>query len=96
MSIYDYKVKTQDGEKSPWTVIKGKDITDRKYGNRMRLYTTIFRIAGEIYDEFHDQGLEILDFPCNQFANQAPGDDNEIHDFLHRKIWNLIPAIFQS
>ncbi len=35
----------------------------------------------EMYDEFADKGLVILDFPCNQFANQAPGEDGEIHDF---------------
>ena len=48
MSIYDYKVKTQDGEEISMDCYKGKDITDRKYGNRMRLYTTIFRIAGDL------------------------------------------------
>ena len=46
MSIYDYKVKTQDGEEISMDCYKGK--TDRKYGNRMRLYTTIFRIAGDL------------------------------------------------
>ncbi len=48
MSIYDYKVKTQDGEESPLDCYKGKTLLDRKYGNRMRLYTTIFRIAGDL------------------------------------------------
>lgn len=32
----------------------------------------------DIYDEFREQGLEILDFPCNQFGEQAPGEDEEI------------------
>ena len=34
-----------------------------------------------MYKEYHDKGLEVLDFPCNQFGKQAPGDDNEIHEF---------------
>lgn len=35
----------------------------------------------DIYDEFQSKGFEILDFPCNQFGEQAPGDDEEIHSF---------------
>ena len=34
-----------------------------------------------LYDEVKDQGFEILDFPCNQFGEQAPGSDEEIHTF---------------
>lgn len=35
----------------------------------------------DLYEKYQDMGFEILDFPCNQFGNQAPGDDEEIHDF---------------
>ena len=35
----------------------------------------------KLYETYQEQGLEILDFPCNQFANQAPGDEEEIHNF---------------
>ena len=35
----------------------------------------------KLYKKYHDNGLEILDFPCNQFGNQAPGTDDEIHNF---------------
>ena len=35
----------------------------------------------DLYEEYSDRGFEILDFPCNQFGNQAPGDASEIHDF---------------
>ena len=35
----------------------------------------------EIYNEYQEKGLEILDFPCNQFGEQAPGNDEEIHSF---------------
>ena len=38
-----------------------------------------------MYKEYHDKGLEILDFPCNQFGNQAPGTDDEIHEFCALK-----------
>lgn len=80
MSIYDYKVKAQDGEEISMDCYKGKTllIVNTAAGCG---FTPQYSELQEIYDEFHDQGLEILDFPCNQFANQAPGDDNEIHDF---------------
>ena len=35
----------------------------------------------KLYDDYKDQGFEILEFPCNQFGNQAPGTDDEIHEF---------------
>ena len=35
----------------------------------------------KMYEKYHDRGLEILDIPCNQFAGQAPGSDEEIHTF---------------
>ena len=44
-----------------------------------------------MYKEFRDQGFEILDFPCNQFANQAPGSDEEIHQFCTLKFGTEFP-----
>lgn len=35
----------------------------------------------KLYKEYHEKGLEILDIPCNQFCGQAPGSDDEIHEF---------------
>lgn len=80
MSIYDYKVKTQDREEISMDCYKGKTLLIVNTATGCG-FTPQYSELQEIYDEFHDQGLEILDFPCNQFANQAPGDDNEIHDF---------------
>ncbi len=39
----------------------------------------------KLYKEYHEKGLEVLDFPCNQFGNQAPGSDDEIHSFCALK-----------
>ena len=44
-----------------------------------------------MYKEMKDQGFEILDFPCNQFANQAPGSDDEIHEFCKMKFGTEFP-----
>ena len=44
-------------------------------------FTPQYEDLQKLYDEHQKDGLEILDFPCNQFGNQAPGSDNEIHTF---------------
>ena len=44
-----------------------------------------------MYKEFRDRGFEILDFPCNQFANQAPGSEDEIHEFCTLKFGTEFP-----
>ena len=44
-----------------------------------------------MYKEFREKGFEILDFPCNQFANQAPGTEEEIHDFCTLKFGTEFP-----
>ena len=45
----------------------------------------------ELYDEHQKDGLEILDFPCNQFADQAPGTDEEIHTFCTGRFGMTFP-----
>lgn len=44
-------------------------------------FTPQYTELQEIYEEFRNKGLEILDFPCNQFGNQAPGSTEEIVSF---------------
>lgn len=44
-------------------------------------FTPQYEDLERIYTEHRAQGLEILDFPCNQFRGQAPGTDEEIHEF---------------
>ena len=46
-----------------------------------RNFTPHYEPLEEMYKDLRDKGLEILDFPCNQFANQAPGTGDEIHDY---------------
>lgn len=44
-----------------------------------------------MYRDLRDKGFEILDFPCNQFANQAPGSEDEIHQFCKLKFGTEFP-----
>ena len=44
-------------------------------------FTPQYTELQQLYDRYHDRGLEVLDFPCNQFGAQAPGSNDEIHAF---------------
>ncbi|MCR4729130.1 MAG: glutathione peroxidase [Lachnospiraceae bacterium] len=80
MNVYDFTVKAQDGSEVSLSEFKGKVLLIVNTATGCG-FTPQYEPLQEIYDELHEKGLEILDFPCNQFANQAPGDDAEIHTF---------------
>ena len=48
-------------------------------------FTPHYKDLQAMYEKYHDQGLEIIDIPCNQFAGQTPGTDDEIHEFCTLK-----------
>ena len=48
-------------------------------------FTPQYEGLENLYEAYHDKGFEILDFPCNQFRDQAPGSDAEIHEFCTAK-----------
>ncbi|WP_300365560.1 glutathione peroxidase [Brachyspira sp.] len=84
MNIYDYNVKD----------IKGNDISLSKYKGKLLLivntatrcgFTNQYKDLEYIYKKYKDQGFEILDFPCNQFLNQAPETNEEIDSFCKLK-----------
>lgn len=80
MNIYDFTVKAQDGSDVSLADYKGKLLLVVNTATECGL-TPQYAPLQEIYNEFKDQGFDILDFPCNQFLGQAPGTDNEIHTF---------------
>ncbi len=80
MSIYDYKVKAQDGSEVALSDYKGKVLLIVNTATGCG-FTPQYKELQEIYDAHKGDGLEILDFPCNQFGQQAPGSDEEIHTF---------------
>lgn len=84
MSIYDYKVKTRKGEDFDLAQLKGKVILIVNTATGCG-FTPQYTGLEALYEKYHEQGLEILDFPCNQFANQAPEGDDEIHQFCTLK-----------
>ena len=80
MSVYDFKVKTKRGADKSLADYKGKVLlivnTASKCG-----FTPQFAELQELYDAYKDKGFEILGFPCNQFAGQEPGTNDEVQQF---------------
>ena len=82
--IYDYKVKQRNGKDLSLKDLKGKVILIVNTATGCG-FTPQYEGLEKLYKEYHDKGLEILDFPCNQFGHQAPGTDEEIHQFCTAK-----------
>lgn len=90
MSVYDFTVKDREGN----------DVSLKNYEGKVLLivntatgcgFTPHYEPLEAMYKELKGSGLEILDFPCNQFADQAPGTDNEIHEFCTLKYGTDFP-----
>ena len=84
MSIYDFKVKTRKGEEVSLENYRGKVLLIVNTATGCG-FTPQYEGLENLYQKYHEKGLEILDFPCNQFGNQAPGNDDEIHEFCTLK-----------
>ena len=89
-TVYDFTVKDRKGNEVSLGEYAGKVLlivnTATKCG-----FTPHYDPLEAMYKDLRDKGLEILDFPCNQFANQAPGDAEEIHDFCTLKFGTEFP-----
>lgn len=84
MSLYEFIVKDASGI----------DVSMKEYEGKVLLIVNTATGCGltpqyeglqNLYDKYQDQGFEILDFPCNQFANQAPGTEDEIKSFCETR-----------
>ncbi len=91
-TIYDYSVQNA----------KGEDISLKDYEGKVILvvntatgcgFTPQYKDLEEIYEKYHDRGFEIIDVPCNQFAGQTPGTDEEIHEFCTLKYNTQFPQM---
>ena len=80
MNIYDFKVTAQDNSEVSLSDYKGKVLLIVNTATGCG-FTPQYDELQDIYDEFKNKGMEILDFPCNQFGEQAPGNDEKIHSF---------------
>ena len=79
-SIYDFKVKDDVGQEVSLSDYKGKVLLIVNTATRCG-FTPQYKELEALYEKYRSEGLEILDFPCNQFGQQAPGTIQEIHQF---------------
>jgi len=79
-SIYDFKVKNDVGQEISLSDYKGKVLLIVNTATRCG-FTPQYKELEQLYQKYQAQGFEILDFPCNQFGQQAPGTIQEIHQF---------------
>ena len=79
-TVYEFSVKDR----------KGKAFSLKEFSNEVLLivntatkcgFTPTYEELEALYEKYHAQGFEVLDFPCNQFGQQAPGTDESIHEF---------------
>ncbi len=84
MGIYELKVQKRNGEEFDLSTLKGKVslVVNTATGCG---FTPQYEAIEYLYEKYHEQGFEVLDFPCDQFGHQAPGSDDEIHAFCTAK-----------
>lgn len=84
MNIYDFTVKDA----------QGNDVNMKEYEGKVLLivntatgcgFTPQYDGLQDLYEKYQNKGFEILDFPCNQFGNQAPGTEEEIGNFCQSR-----------
>ena len=90
MTIYEFTVKD----------VNGKEVSLEEYRGKVLLivntatgcgFTPQYEGLQDLYEQYHEQGLEILDFPCNQFGGQAPGTEAEIVDLCQSRYGVTFP-----
>ena len=95
MSVYDFVLKSGTGE----------DVSLKDFAGKVLLivntatgcgFTPQYKDIEDIYEKYHDQGLEVIDVPCNQFAGQAPESDEEIHEFCQLHYNTQFPQMKKS
>ncbi len=92
MSIYDYSVTNTNGKEVSMNEYKGKVVIVVNTATGCG-FTPQYKDLEEMYEKYHEQGLEIIDIPCNQFAGQTPGTDEEIHEFCTLKYNTQFPQM---
>ncbi|GLT90889.1 hypothetical protein SLE2022_088040 [Rubroshorea leprosula] len=82
VSIFDFTVKDAKGNDVDLSTYKGKVLLIVNVASKCGLTDSNYTELNQLYEKYKDQGLEILAFPCNQFAQQEPGTNDQILDFV--------------
>ncbi|MGO3913883.1 glutathione peroxidase [Enterococcus viikkiensis] len=84
MSVYDFEVKQTDGTEKELADYQGDVLLIVNTATGCG-FTPQYEGLQNLYDDYNERGFEILDFPCNQFGNQAPGSNVEVAEFCQLK-----------
>ena len=95
MSIYDLTVTNAAGEEISMKDYEGKVLLIVNTATGCG-FTPHYKDIEEMYEKYHDRGFEVIDVPCNQFAGQTPGTDEEIHEFCTLKYNTQFPQMKKS
>ncbi|MBR3620938.1 MAG: glutathione peroxidase [Clostridia bacterium] len=80
MNIYDFTLTTGKGQRISLGDYRGKVMLIVNTATGCG-FTPHYEDIEALYEKYHESGLEVIDIPCNQFLNQAPGTDEEIQQF---------------
>ena len=95
MNIYDFSVPMVGGGELSLAENKGKVMLIVNTATGCG-FTPQYEDLEKLYEEYHEKGLEIIDIPCNQFAGQTPGTDEEIHAFCTLNYNTKFPQMKKS
>ena len=95
MGFYDYSVTDAQGNEFSMDNFKGKVVLVVNTATGCG-FTPHYKDIEAMYEQYHDQGFEVLDIPCNQFAGQTPGTDEEIHEFCQLHYNTKFPQMKKS
>ena len=89
-SIYEFSANSLGGKKADLAATRGKVLlivnTASKCG-----FTPQYDGLEKVYEEYRDQGFEVLGFPCNQFGGQEPGESGDIAQFCTKNYGVTFP-----
>lgn len=95
MGFYDLKVEAADGSMVSMEDFRGKVVLVVNTATGCG-FTPHYEPIEKMYEKYHEQGFEVIDVPCNQFAGQAPESDEEIHQFCQLKYNTRFPQMKKS
>ena len=94
-SIYDFTLYDRKGNEYPLANYKGEVMLIVNTATGCG-FTPHYEPLEQMYEKYHDKGFEVVDVPCNQFAGQTPGTDEEIHEFCTLKYNTQFPQMKKS
>ena len=94
-TIYDFTVKDKKQNDVSLAQFKGQVLLVVNTASRCG-FTPQYEALEAMYERLHERGLEILDFPCNQFGQQAPGTDEEITQFCQLTYGTKFPQFTKA